>query len=238
MEYVELAAGSGCQRIVLKSIPPWIGFRKCLRVAGSVRPAIQICNAEFRQDQPKIPRIVIGAASSSKNEQYFNQGIKIKLPSCQRPAFATIAVINLESTPAGTTCGRFNKSSRLPIPNPTVHSTAPFSTTATETAGVLLAAIKREMAASSWARFSGAIWSDSAAAVLPSRKWKIKKIAQIARITRIAVGWLQVPRMVSELPNISACRAQVFGANGEVHIHGSPIGVDDRVHCALDVVGT
>jgi len=45
------------------------------------------------------------------------------------------------------------------------------------------------------------------------------------------------PLLPGTLLDVSAGWAKVFGAEGEVHVHGSTVGVGDQLHRALDAIG-
>src|ERR1017187_2175379 len=117
----------------------------------------------------------MGACFGGTAGQYFCTGAsRSSLPCCQSSK-AAVAVIGFEMDASRYSVWEVagTEFSRSAEPKPAVHSTAPFSTTATETPGILLAAMKREMAVSNCLRFSGAICPDCPTAAAVKRKGKI-----------------------------------------------------------------
>ena len=119
-----------------------------------------------------------------------------------------MAVIDLEMEPSRySVCAVAGTAlSRSALPKPADHSSAPFSTTATETPGVLLAAMKRAMAASSWARFCGLIcgliwpdWADAEAETrMKSSRHATRSGACVIRSTTRNVGGRRIRSIALE----------------------------------------
>ena len=136
----------------------------------------------------------MGVSFAGSAGQYYCSGASRSSFPCCHSKSAAIAVIGFETEASSySVCEVAGTAfSRSALPNPADHSSTPFSTTATETPGVLLAAINREIAASSCARFAGGIFAACANAAALENKKAIARITETLPTAKCA----QVRRQV------------------------------------------